>query len=107
MGRRASVNFCMLCDCSPCECSSASRAPKKKKVLTAKPDIQPAPVIEPPKQGLTVNVSEEDAVFNSAIRALAGAGLLSKHDRDKFRDVIGVTPSPEEKALAWRVRRRQ
>ena len=108
MGRRVSVNYCMLCDSQPCECSTAAKKTvPKKKALTAKVDVPPAPVRVPQKQQLTASVSEEDLLLNAAIRALAGAGLLSKADRQTYREVIGTVPTPDERAQAWRARRRQ
>jgi hypothetical protein len=107
MGRRVSVNYCMLCDSQPCQCSAqATKTAPKKKTLTAKVEPKPAPVRVVPKQQLTVFATDEDLLLNAAIRALAGAGLLSKFDRDKYQQVIDAVPNPDERAQTWRARRR-
>lgn len=58
-----------------------------------------------PEKKLTVPPkSEATLVFEAAVRALAP--ILCDDDKERFRAVIASVPSPKERAIIWRARRK-
>jgi hypothetical protein len=107
VARRPQVDFCMLCGSLHSGDCASEQPPEKPKKRLAVVATQTAPRPAPPKKkALTVSLSEEDMLLNAAIRSIASAGLLSDSDRDKYRHIISVEPSAEERSIVWRARRR-
>jgi hypothetical protein len=129
MARKNTDDLCFICDRAPCECGKPAKPKKqvktKVKATPAEPVVKSpgpsfreamkaaaaqAPLAPPkieatPSRSMSVRpvLSDEEIVFNDAIRALAGAGLLCEEDRQHYRGIITSSSDP---IASWKARKR-
>ena len=120
------VDACIFCGLVPCECNKkpakkAARAkppkpelpPEEKKpasnhldkiraAASAAPKREPIP--EPTAKKIVTEISEDDIIFNAAVRNLGP--LLCEEDRQQWAGVITSPPHPDEVKIMWKSRRK-
>lgn len=122
---RRSVDTCLFCGEVPCVCTSEKSKLVKSSRTESKPQVEvqpykprdiqairsamkkaadraPKPPPPPPKHG-TEKLSTDELVWQSAIRSLAP--ILHEEELVNYRGVLTSRQSPEERAMAWKLRR--
>jgi hypothetical protein len=127
---RNKIDPCLFCDEAPCACNKPVKkaAPVRKKVepsissdqdssrqedppkkssshlAAMKVAAAAAPPKPPPPVKVTVKqVSDEDLLFNDAIRNLGP--LLAPEEKEQYAAIITSRPSPAERKAIWKLRR--
>ena len=129
---RNKVDACIFCSNAPCTCNQpakkaaakppkpqvkkepeASASPAKTKpshldamrAAAAAAPARPAIQVEPEKKfDPFAGMSEDDIVWNAAIRNLAP--LMRESDRERYTGIITSKPHPDEAKIMWKRRRR-
>lgn len=133
MARVSKHEVCLICGEAPCVCGKPAKAkpPRARRVAAPEPVAEPTPP-PPPKPsalnamkaaaqaakleqkrdepaksaGPSTDLSESDALFISALRALMPLGI-AEEDIAPFRKHLDNPPSVPERSAAWRARRRR
>lgn len=135
MARVSKVETCIFCFCKPCACDGKSATkPVKVRLITSAPtQAAPEKRINPslraamarmatdaperpampskPDQRPTVNpvtvltATDEELIFEEAIRNLHAAGMLSHDDTERYRMILTSAQSPEDRLATWKAKR--
>jgi hypothetical protein len=112
---RNKVDTCFICGEAPCTCGGKKSTPKKTEpVPVVKPSFRdamksaaesapPTPTMQPVPQARSLyRTSDEELIFNDAIRALAP--ILAPQELERYAAIIGTEPSTAERARTWKYR---
>lgn len=116
MPRSSKVEYCLICDCLPCECGGKKKQVRRTPKPTAEAvdiiDAQPDPravmraAMRETSQHETVVHQEQglDPDTEAAVRVLLNADMLATSERKRYAHLINPI---KKRAQAWRERRRE